>query len=582
VTTGRPVVFVVDDQEANVRLLEQILDRADLADTRSFADARVALAAVTEEVPDLILLDLHMPHLDGFGFLAALGARMADDDFLPVLVVTADVDRETRRRALRAGANDFLTKPIDADEVVARCQNLLRTRSLHLTLRQRNWGLKGELDERTSTLQRVRRERDEIVSSIAGLEPLDTIEATARRICSELVRVGRVDAAAVVQLTPEGNAVPLASDGLRIDASSDLRTMPEELTRSLRRQAQSGPWVEERIAPGMDKPFRAQLILAGAVSAIYAPMRVAGGVVGVVVGMTGDERSAEELVEHLPAVVEYAAVAGAVIGPQLASGVDRAHARREIEAIIEQQALRIVFQPVVGLARSEVVGFEALTRFEDGMPSDRRFREADAVGLGAALELACLRQALGLAEHLPNDCWLSLNVSPALILAGDALHTILAGTDRPLVLEVTEHSPVDDYQELRHAIGRLGPRVRLAMDDAGAGFASFRHILELRPDFVKLDIGLVRAIDSDPARQALVAGMEYFAARTKCTLIAEGVETGNERRAISQLGVPLGQGYLLGRPGPIEVWLEGQRSRRPSASTRRLMATPATLSRTRG
>lgn len=113
--------------------------------------------------------------------------------------------------------------------------------------------------------------------------------------------------------------------------------------------------------------------------------------------MTGDDRPADERVERLPAVVEYAALSGAIIGPQLASGVGRPHARREIETIIEQQELGIVFQPSIGLARSQVVGFEALTRFQDGIPSDRRFRETDAVGLGAALELACLRQALGVA-----------------------------------------------------------------------------------------------------------------------------------------------------------------------------------------
>lgn len=575
-------MFIVDDQEANVVLLERILHQADLADTQGFGDARAALAAVSDEVPDLILLDLHMPRLDGFGFLAAIGTRMAEDDFLPVLVVTADVDRETRRRALRAGASDFLTKPLDADEVVARCQNLLRTRSLHLTLRQRNRGLEGELDERTTTLQQVRRERDAIIASIARLEPLETIEATARRICSELVRMGSVDAAAVVHLTPAGNAVPLASVGLRIDASSDLRAMREELTRHLRSQAESGPWVEERIASGMDKPFRAQLVLAGAVSAIYAPMRVAGSVVGVVVGMTLDEQSADQLVERLPAVVEFAAVAGAVIGPQLASGLDRSDATREIEAIIEQEALRVVFQPIVGMAEGDVVGFEALTRFEDGTPPDRRFREADSVGLGAALELACLRQAVGSAEQLPNHCWLSLNVSPGLVLAGDPLDAVIGRIRRPSVLEVTEHSPVDDYQKLRQAIGRFRPEVRLAIDDAGAGFASFRHILELRPDFVKLDIGLVRAIDSDPARQALVAGLQYFAARTKSNLIAEGVETRNEHRALSQLGVPLGQGYLFGRPAPIETWLESPRSVRPSGSRGRPTVKPPTLSHTRG
>ncbi len=577
----RPVVYIVDDQPANVRLLERILEQANLADTRGFGDAQLALDSVTNEAPDLILLDLHMPRLDGFGFLAALAAKVAEDDFLPVLIVTADVDRDARRKALRAGASDFLTKPIDADEVVARCQNFLRTRALHLTLCQRNAGLTGELATQTSTLEQVRRERDAIVSSFAQFEPLDTMEATARKICAELVRVGNVDAAAIVHFTPEGDAVPVASEGLRIDASSDLRTIPERLNRDLRRQAQSGPWVEEQVASGTDEPFRAQLMLAGAASAIYAPMRVGGDVVGVVVGMTSEGQSAERLVGRLPAVVEYAAVAGAVIGPQLASGSERSRARQAIEAIIEQQALRSVFQPIVGLGKGKVVGFEALTRFADGVPPDRRFSEAESLGLGLALELACLRKAVSSADRLPGDAWLSLNVSPALVLASDDLQGIIAATRRPLVLEVTEHSPVDDYLALRSAIDRLRPKVKLAIDDAGAGFASFRHILELGPDFVKLDIGLIRAIDSDPARQALVAGMEFFAARTKATLIAEGIETVAERRTLTQLRVSLGQGYLLGRPAPIEQWLLAKPSIQPSESGNRRKIAAPTLSSTR-
>jgi EAL domain-containing protein (putative c-di-GMP-specific phosphodiesterase class I) len=260
-------------------------------------------------------------------------------------------------------------------------------------------------------------------------------------------------------------------------------------------------------------------------------------------------------VERLPAVVEYAAMAGAVIGSQLAASVDRAQARHEIESILEQQAHWTVFEPIIDLGSDDVVGFEALTRFSDGTPPDRRFREAEAAGLGAALQLACLRLALRSAARLPNECWVSLNVSPALIVDGDALHDVVLGSRRPLVLEVTEHSPVDDYGALGRAVDRLGSGVRLAVDDAGAGFASFRHILELRPHFVKLDHGLVRGIAADPARQALIAGMVHFAARTGAILIGEGVETTAERRALAELGVSHGQGYLFGRFASAEDWL---------------------------
>ena len=127
---------------------------------------------------------------------------------------------------------------------------------------------------------------------------------------------------------------------------------------------------------------------------------------------------------------------------------------------------------------------------------------------------------------------------------------MIRATSRRLILELTEHVPIDDYAALRKAIKALG-NADLAVDDAGAGYASLRHILELRPTFAKLDISLVRGIDADDLRQAIVAGLVYFARRSGCRLIAEGVESTREATALRQLGVEFAQGYLFGRPESI-------------------------------
>ena len=126
---------------------------------------------------------------------------------------------------------------------------------------------------------------------------------------------------------------------------------------------------------------------------------------------------------------------------------------------------------------------------------------------------------------------------------------VVAGAHRAVVIEITEHARIESYPALREAFRSTDARV--AVDDAGAGFASLRHILELRPDIVKLDIGLVRGIDGDPARQAMAAGLCEFAEQTGTTLIAEGIETEAEAEAVRCLGVRYLQGYLLGRPGPL-------------------------------
>src|SRR5437868_6465645 len=137
IASGR--IFVVDDQEPNVRLLEQLLSRAGFGNVRSFRGGAAMLDALQTDEPDLILLDLHMPGMDGFAVLQALAAVPGHDErYLPVLVLTADAERGARTAALAGGASDFLIKPFDAEEVVLRVRNLLETRRLHVAVQARN------------------------------------------------------------------------------------------------------------------------------------------------------------------------------------------------------------------------------------------------------------------------------------------------------------------------------------------------------------------------------------------------------------------------------------------------------------
>jgi EAL domain-containing protein (putative c-di-GMP-specific phosphodiesterase class I) len=210
-----------------------------------------------------------------------------------------------------------------------------------------------------------------------------------------------------------------------------------------------------------------------------------------------------------------------------------------------------VFQPIVDVASLEAVGYEALTRFDDDIRPDLRFAEAASVGLGHEYELAAIEAALAVAPDLPAEAFLTLNVSPGLVLQnGRRILKIIRGTSRRIILELTEHVPIDDYAALRKAIEALGT-VEIAVDDAGAGYASLRHILELRPAFAKLDISLIRGIDADELRQALVAGVSYFALKSGCQLIAEGVESEDEASMLRRLGVEFAQGYLFGHPETI-------------------------------
>ena len=223
----------------------------------------------------------------------------------------------------------------------------------------------------------------------------------------------------------------------------------------------------------------------------------------------------------------------------------------EIRRTIEDRAFSSVFQPIISLTTSEVVGYEALTRFDSERSPELVFAEARAVGLGATLEVAVAKAALEAAEALPAGRWISLNFSPSSLIDGFVAE-VVAGSLRQVVLEITEQLPIESYSSVRGAMDDLGS-LQLAVDDVGAGYAGFGHLLELSPDIVKLDLTLIRNIDQDPARQALTAGLRYFTNQTGTKIAAEGVETEAEASVLRELGFDYGQGYLFGRPATVSA-----------------------------
>ena len=244
-----------------------------------------------------------------------------------------------------------------------------------------------------------------------------------------------------------------------------------------------------------------------------------------------------------------------VIGTEISGLVTAARLyserRDRIDQALEGDELTMAFQPIWNIAKRELFGFESLARFSGTprRPPDQWFAEAEKIGLRTRLEVAAIRQAAGSFPLPSGDLALTVNVSPQTVLHR-SFQRLMDGLplDR-LVLEITEHALVDNYERLATALQRLrGNGLRIAIDDAGAGFASLRHVLLQKPDIIKLDASLIRDIDTDPARQAAVTALVGFAAQTECQLIAEALETPEELRAVQNLGVRFGQGYFLGAP----------------------------------
>jgi EAL domain-containing protein (putative c-di-GMP-specific phosphodiesterase class I)/AmiR/NasT family two-component response regulator len=408
-------ILAVDDEESNLVLIQTMLRAAGYRHVEVVQRSSEALQRFDELQPDLILLDLHMPPPDGFAVMEAVRARLVPDDFLPILVLSAELDPKARQRALGSGASDFVTKPLQLAEVLLRIRNLLERRRRHLQLQASHATATAEL---------------------------------ARHHDQEQAEAARLD---------------------------DIR---------------------QRVSAVLD---------AGGPTIVYQP------IIELPLGSSAEEpRLVLDLREPGPA---------------------RAH-------------------PL------EPVGMEALSRFnmKPSQGPDRWFHDAAQVQMALDLELAAVGGALGALETLPAGMFVSVNASWTTIVA-DEFHEMLETCDgNRIVVELTEHERVADYTLLHESVSRLHDRgTRLAVDDAGAGFASLDHILRLGPDIVKLDRNLVTGVDEDPIRRSMIAAFVHFGNETGIALIAEGIERVGELETLCRLGVRHGQGYHLAVPTDLDA-----------------------------
>jgi EAL domain-containing protein (putative c-di-GMP-specific phosphodiesterase class I) len=208
----------------------------------------------------------------------------------------------------------------------------------------------------------------------------------------------------------------------------------------------------------------------------------------------------------------------------------------------------------VALDSRAIVGYEALSRFagEPHRGPEAWFAEAHEVGLGPELELAAIQLACERSRMIPPGLFMAVNVSPVTAERPDLLTLLAACQVHEVVLEVTEHAQVEDYRRFRVAIAHVRALgARLAVDDAGAGFASLRHILELDAELIKLDGSLTRSLEDDPRRRSLAAALIEFGRESGASVLAEHIESELQLIELRRLGVTYGQGYHLGRPEPL-------------------------------
>ncbi|SNQ49343.1 Diguanylate phosphodiesterase [Frankia canadensis] len=227
----------------------------------------------------------------------------------------------------------------------------------------------------------------------------------------------------------------------------------------------------------------------------------------------------------------------------------RSQVWHEVSQVIDRGGPDLVFQPVFDLARGRIVGVEALSRFPGGeRDTTQWFAAAAAVGLTVELELAAIHRALAALPRIRPPRRLAVNASATTLSTG--LVGALAGSDaRRLLVEITEHERIDDAATVLRQLDelrRLG--VQFAADDVGAGYAGLERLVQLRPEVIKMDCGLTRGIEADPARRAVAAALVHVADYIGSDVVAEGIETAGALRAAQEAGIRYGQGVLLAPP----------------------------------
>ncbi|MEA2387385.1 MAG: hypothetical protein QOG41_158 [Thermoleophilaceae bacterium] len=534
------VTVLIADDEAEFRsALSAVVERAPgLELVGAATEASEAMQLACRLKPAVAVVDVR---IDGGGgpSVARYLRRFVPD--VRILALSAYDDHGTVRQMLQAGATGYLLKGTAARDLVIAIERTAAGEEVLspelLTPRVPSPGEPAEPASRQDVAARVRPLT--VILADDNADFLETLSLVIQREPGfDLVGSAR-DATGVIRMAalykPDLALVDwqMPGGGGAIAAAEIARSSP--MTRVVALSAFGG------------RDAVLQMLRAGASSYVVKSV------------------SAHDLVD----ILRTTAAGGGALSPEVAPGViqelgvqmarsedhDEWNAEKlgRVRALIDDDAFHMEYQPIVRMADDRVIGFEALARFDT---DPRRspavwFGDGVAVGLGTELDMAAVEKALGILPDLPPGVDLFLNVLPDSIFCERFAELMTGVAGESVVIEITEHAPVQDYERLSGTIDAMrDDGFRIGVDDVGAGYSSLRHLLNLRPDVIKIDISLCRCIEADRARQLLVGALVSLGQELGATVVAEGIETGPELQAVRDLGIDAAQGYRLGRPAP--------------------------------
>jgi diguanylate cyclase (GGDEF)-like protein len=566
-----PTVLIVDDEPQNRRLLEALL-RPEGYDTLTAGSGEAALARVAVEAPDLILLDIMMPGMDGYEVATALKADPATSG-IPIIMVSAQDDRSARLRGLDAGAEDFLTKPVDRGELWLRVRNLLRLKDLSDTLQTQTAGLEEQVQARTADLHHLAH-----YDALTGLPNRTLFYETFEKTLPLARDRGWTVALVFIDVDNFKNV----NDTLGHAVGDDLLAqLSDRLSQHVRIRDTVGRLGGDEFALIllMDDGKQGAAVVANKIrESLRVPFYLLGHEVTVTasIGITvypDDATDPHSLIRYADTAMYRAKKAGRDTFRFFTAQMNaEVQARLELETAL-RKAVRdnefvLHYQPKVHLNSGRVAGVEALLRWQrpgHGLVQPAEFIQAlEETGLivrvGSWVIAAACQQIGEWLQSPVGPVHVAVNVAGRQFVEGDLENDVITALDRNSVpadlleLELTESSLMENTERTIATLDNLKQRgVHISVDDFGTGYSSLAYLRRFPIHTLKIDLAFVRDITTDPDDAAIALTVIRMAHGLKLDVIAEGVETAAQLAFLRRHRCDQMQGYYFSRPLAVEA-----------------------------
>ena len=527
-------ILVIDDDEDLTASVAAVL-QADGYEVFTAGGGEQGLELAFTRHPHLVLLDVTMPGMDGYQVCRELQFGYTKD--IPVVFLTARTELTHMKEANRSGASGYVTKPFRSDHLLQTIRDVLRDSSVY---RDDVTGLPTLANVQVE-VQRMLFDHGQlgiIYVSIGGVQALEHLQGF--EVVDDVYRaVGQALQQARGDLLRDEDFISISSLGdaflIVLSPSRKSSFITEDDLFVVKQR------LEQKLLTQLERDLESRTLRK----------------VDLFVGCSRLTQSPK--IRFKRALLD--AIQRATQSIEAERDEIRSRLREQFEEVMAGQHVTCVFHPIVNLRDFEAIGFEILSRG----PTESELHRPDALfeiarseGRVVELDRLCRRTACEAGEGLPSHALRFINTEPLTMFLhshGDSFVQefvdVTPSSVRGLtVIEITENSVIDDFDRMRDMVRQLRAHgFRVAIDDAGAGYAGLQTMVEIEPDFIKLDMSLIRGVDTSVVKQRLVRTLREFCREAAITLIAEGIETVRQLETLQELGVTHGQGFLFGLPG---------------------------------